>query len=134
MRSKHQKMQWHDNTTYPDIFSSLVPASWFNNKIWCQDLTNIVLGCKFSLWGRCFGVKRPATIRNPRDKTCSSYFSLQGVCIAVAVMLHYFFTASFTWMCVEAIHMFSKIVSVFNIQTIRMRYYVALGWGTFENK
>ncbi|KAL9976358.1 hypothetical protein ACROYT_G013652 [Oculina patagonica] len=54
---------------------------------------------------------------------------IKGVCVAVAVMLHYFFTASFTWMSVEAIHMFSKIVSVFNVQTIRLRYYVAIGWG-----
>ena len=60
------------------------------------------------------------------------FFFPQGVCVAVAVMLHYFFTASFTWMCVEAIHMFSKIVSVFNIQTIRMRHYVAFGWGKFR--
>ncbi|RMX55158.1 hypothetical protein pdam_00018940 [Pocillopora damicornis] len=54
---------------------------------------------------------------------------IKEVCIAVAVMLHYFFTASFVWMCIEAVHMFIKIVSVFNIQRIRMRHYVALGWG-----
>ncbi|PFX23423.1 putative G-protein coupled receptor 133 [Stylophora pistillata] len=54
---------------------------------------------------------------------------IKEVCIAVAVMLHYFFTASFVWMCIEAVHMFFKIVSVFNIQRIRMRHYVALGWG-----
>lgn len=54
---------------------------------------------------------------------------IKGVCVAVAVMLHYFFTASFTWMLVEAIHLFLKIVSVFNIRITRMRYYVAIGWG-----
>lgn len=63
----------------------------------------------------------------------SSYAFSQGVCVAVAVMLHYFFTASFTWMCVEAIHMFLKIVSVFNIRITRMRYYVAIGWGKFRD-
>ncbi|CAH3171552.1 unnamed protein product [Porites evermanni] len=54
---------------------------------------------------------------------------IKGVCIAVAVMLHYFFTASFAWMCVEAIHLFTKVVSVFDVQTTKMRYYFALGWG-----
>ncbi|XP_020610903.1 adhesion G protein-coupled receptor L3-like isoform X2 [Orbicella faveolata] len=54
---------------------------------------------------------------------------IKGVCVAVAVMLHYFFTASFTWMFVEAVHLFLKIVSVFNIRITRMRYYVAIGWG-----
>ncbi|KAK2556844.1 Adhesion G protein-coupled receptor L1 [Acropora cervicornis] len=41
---------------------------------------------------------------------------IKGVCIAVAIMLHYFFTASFSWMCIEAVHLFTKIVSVFNVQ------------------
>ena len=48
-------------------------------------------------------------------------------------MLHYFFVASFTWMLVEAIHLFLKIVSVFNIRITRMRYYVAIGWGKFRD-
>lgn len=61
-----------------------------------------------------------------------SFSFAQGVCVAVAVMLHYFFTASFTWMFVEAIHLFLKIVSVFNIRITRMRYYVAIGWGKFR--
>ncbi|XP_044175105.1 adhesion G protein-coupled receptor L2-like isoform X5 [Acropora millepora] len=54
---------------------------------------------------------------------------IKGVCIAVAIMLHYFFTASFSWMCIEAVHLFTKIVSVFNVQVRRLRYYVAVGWG-----
>lgn len=69
---------------------------------------------------------RPELVRH-----VSVIFLSQEVCIAVAVMLHYFFTASFVWMCIEAVHMFIKIVSVFNIQRIRMRHYVALGWGRF---
>ena len=44
-------------------------------------------------------------------------------------MLHYFFIASFSWMCIEAVHLFTKIVSVFNVQVRRLRYYVAVGWG-----
>jgi len=55
--------------------------------------------------------------------------NIKGVCKAVAIILHYFFIASFAWMCVEAIHLFTKIVSVFNMQAIRMRHYFALGWG-----
>ena len=48
-------------------------------------------------------------------------------------MLHYFFTASLTWMFVEALHLFLKIVSVFNIRITRMRYYAAIGWGKFRD-
>lgn len=53
----------------------------------------------------------------------------QSVCIAVAVLLYYLCTASFTWMLVEAIHLFLKAVTVFDIQLAKMRYYLALGWG-----
>ncbi|XP_068722435.1 adhesion G protein-coupled receptor L3-like isoform X2 [Montipora capricornis] len=54
---------------------------------------------------------------------------VKGFCTAVAILLHFFFTASFSWMCLEAIHLFTKIVSVFHAPDIRMRYYLLVGWG-----
>ncbi|XP_068722401.1 uncharacterized protein [Montipora capricornis] len=49
-------------------------------------------------------------------------------CKAVALFLHYFYTAAFTWMLCEGIHLYSKVVEVFS-EGSKMKYYYALGWG-----
>ncbi|CAH3030092.1 unnamed protein product [Porites evermanni] len=49
-------------------------------------------------------------------------------CKAVALFLHYLYTAAFTWMLCEGIHLYSKIVEVFS-EGSKMKYYYALGWG-----
>ncbi|KAL4695099.1 hypothetical protein H8959_000194 [Pygathrix nigripes] len=41
-------------------------------------------------------------------------YKMQGVCISVAVFLHYFLLVSFTWMGLEAFHMYLALVKVFN--------------------
>ncbi|KAM8908724.1 adhesion G-protein coupled receptor G4 [Spinachia spinachia] len=59
-----------------------------------------------------------------------SSFSNYGLCIATAAALHYFLLASFTWMALEAVHMYLALVKVFNIYI--PSYIVklcALGWG-----
>ena len=53
---------------------------------------------------------------------------LQIACKAVALFLHYLYTAAFTWMLCEGIHLYSKIVEVFS-EGSKMKYYYALGWG-----
>ncbi|XP_072362111.1 adhesion G-protein coupled receptor G2-like [Scyliorhinus torazame] len=57
-------------------------------------------------------------------------FNSYGLCITVAASLHYFLLASFTWMCIEAIHMYFALVKVFNIY---VRHYIlkfcVIGWG-----
>ncbi|XP_041052135.1 adhesion G-protein coupled receptor G2-like [Carcharodon carcharias] len=57
-------------------------------------------------------------------------FNSQGLCISVAASLHYFLLTSFTWMCIEAIHMYFALVKVFNIY---VRHYILkfclVGWG-----
>ncbi|XP_034545192.1 adhesion G-protein coupled receptor G4 isoform X2 [Notolabrus celidotus] len=59
-----------------------------------------------------------------------SSFSNYGLCIATAASLHYFLLASFTWMGLEAVHMYLALVKVFNIY---VPYYIlkfcAVGWG-----
>ncbi|KAM4555690.1 adhesion G-protein coupled receptor G2 [Odontesthes bonariensis] len=59
-----------------------------------------------------------------------SSFSNSGLCITTAVSLHYFLLASFTWMGLEAVHMYFALVKVFNTY---VRYYIlkfcAVGWG-----
>ncbi|XP_035851577.1 adhesion G-protein coupled receptor G6 [Sander lucioperca] len=52
------------------------------------------------------------------------------LCVSVAVMLHYFLLASFTWMGLESVHMYIALVKVFN--TYIRRYilkFCILGWG-----
>nr|XP_015194620.1 PREDICTED: G-protein coupled receptor 126 isoform X5 [Lepisosteus oculatus] len=57
-------------------------------------------------------------------------FEVKGLCIAVAVFLHYFLLTSFTWMGLESIHMYIALVKVFN--TYIRRYilkFCIVGWG-----
>uniref|UniRef100_A0A8D2DEP1 Adhesion G-protein coupled receptor G6 n=1 Tax=Sciurus vulgaris TaxID=55149 RepID=A0A8D2DEP1_SCIVU len=57
-------------------------------------------------------------------------FGMGGLCIAVAALLHFFLLATFTWMGLEAIHMYIALVKVFN--TYIRRYilkFCIIGWG-----
>ncbi|RXM27719.1 G-protein coupled receptor 126 [Acipenser ruthenus] len=57
-------------------------------------------------------------------------FKIEGLCIAVAVFLHFFLLSSFTWMGLEAVHMYIALVKVFN--TYIRRYilkFCIVGWG-----
>uniref|UniRef100_A0A3Q1ITF0 Adhesion G protein-coupled receptor G4b n=1 Tax=Anabas testudineus TaxID=64144 RepID=A0A3Q1ITF0_ANATE len=59
-----------------------------------------------------------------------SSFSNYGVCIATAATLHYFLLASFTWMGLEAVHMYFALVKVFNtyVPSYILKF-CAVGWG-----
>ncbi|XP_069867038.1 adhesion G-protein coupled receptor G6 isoform X1 [Dipodomys merriami] len=57
-------------------------------------------------------------------------FGVHGLCTAVAALLHFFLLATFTWMGLEAIHMYIALVKVFN--TYIRRYilkFCIIGWG-----
>jgi len=54
----------------------------------------------------------------------------QWLCKLVAVLLHFLYTASFTWMSAEGLHLYFKIVTVFNLERIKMIYYVIFCWGS----
>ncbi|KAJ7328564.1 hypothetical protein OS493_024481 [Desmophyllum pertusum] len=56
--------------------------------------------------------------RNERTATCT----------AVAVIRHFFQTAVFTWMLVEAVNLFIKLVKVISTRTFYITY-LAIGWG-----
>ncbi|KAM9849666.1 adhesion G-protein coupled receptor G6 [Aulostomus maculatus] len=59
-----------------------------------------------------------------------SSFSISGLCIATAATLHYFLLASFTWMGLEAVHMYLALVKVFNIYVPSyILKFCAVGWG-----
>ncbi|XP_053447160.1 adhesion G-protein coupled receptor G6 isoform X3 [Nycticebus coucang] len=57
-------------------------------------------------------------------------FDVDGLCTAIAALLHFFLLATFTWMGLEAIHMYIALVKVFN--TYIRRYilkFCIIGWG-----
>ncbi|XP_038622721.1 adhesion G-protein coupled receptor G6 isoform X5 [Tachyglossus aculeatus] len=57
-------------------------------------------------------------------------FNIEGLCIAIAALLHFFLLATFTWMGLEAVHMYIALVKVFN--TYIRRYilkFCIIGWG-----
>ena len=54
---------------------------------------------------------------------------MQAACEAVAILLHYFFTAAFTWSLCEGI-LFCSIA--FDNAFRREKFYFILGWGEYE--
>ncbi|XP_053130190.1 adhesion G-protein coupled receptor G4 isoform X2 [Hemicordylus capensis] len=57
-------------------------------------------------------------------------FHINGLCIGVAAVLHYFLLATFTWMGLEAIHMYYALIKVFNIYVPNyMVKFSVVGWG-----
>ncbi|XP_041949492.1 adhesion G-protein coupled receptor G4 [Alosa sapidissima] len=52
------------------------------------------------------------------------------LCVAVAITMHYFLLASFTWMGLEAVNMYFALVKVFNVYVPSyILKFCALGWG-----
>lgn len=56
-------------------------------------------------------------------------FILQIACHIVTALLHLFFMASFSWMLVEGLLLWSKVVSVNISEDSRMKLYYVIGWG-----
>ncbi|XP_016002466.2 adhesion G-protein coupled receptor G2 isoform X3 [Rousettus aegyptiacus] len=57
-------------------------------------------------------------------------YDARGLCISAAVFLHYFLLVSFTWMGLEAFHMYLALVKVFNtyIRKYILKFCI-IGWG-----
>ena len=55
---------------------------------------------------------------------------LQALCSAVTVFQFFFQTALFTWMLVEGINLYIKLVKVFSTKRQYIAYLV-IGWGKF---
>nr|XP_023700140.1 adhesion G-protein coupled receptor G2-like isoform X2 [Paramormyrops kingsleyae] len=59
-----------------------------------------------------------------------SSFGSRGLCVAVAAAQHYTLLASFTWMGLEAVHMYFALVKVFNVYVpAYILKFCILGWG-----
>ncbi|XP_035872838.1 adhesion G-protein coupled receptor G2 isoform X7 [Phyllostomus discolor] len=57
-------------------------------------------------------------------------YNMRALCISAAVFLHYFLLVSFTWMGLEAFHMYLALVKVFNtyIRKYILKFCI-VGWG-----
>ncbi|NWU27936.1 AGRD2 protein, partial [Dyaphorophyia castanea] len=53
----------------------------------------------------------------------------QALCFMVTAFLHLFFTAAFSWMLVEGLLLWSKVVAVNMSEDRRMKFYYVTGWG-----
>ncbi|KPP64742.1 cadherin EGF LAG seven-pass G-type receptor 3-like [Scleropages formosus] len=53
----------------------------------------------------------------------------QFLCTVIAILLHYFFMATFAWLFVEGLHIYRMQTEVRNINHGAMRFYYAIGWG-----
>ncbi|KFO87517.1 putative G-protein coupled receptor 144, partial [Buceros rhinoceros silvestris] len=53
----------------------------------------------------------------------------QVMCFVVTACLHLFFMAAFSWMLVEGLLLWSKVVAVNMSEDRRMKFYYATGWG-----
>ncbi|KFV72191.1 putative G-protein coupled receptor 144, partial [Struthio camelus australis] len=53
----------------------------------------------------------------------------QVVCFTVTAFLHLFFMATFSWMLVEGLLLWSKVVAVNMSEDKRMKFYYVTGWG-----
>ncbi|KAK0148908.1 Adhesion G-protein coupled receptor G4 [Merluccius polli] len=62
--------------------------------------------------------------------TWLSSFRSYSLCILTAMLLHYSLLAAFTWMGLEALHMYFALVKVFNVYVPSyMLKFCAVGWG-----
>lgn len=52
----------------------------------------------------------------------------------MAALLHLFFMAAFSWMLVEGLLLWSKVVAVNLNEDRHMKYYYLIGWGTKISK
>ncbi|XP_025922841.1 adhesion G protein-coupled receptor L1-like, partial [Apteryx rowi] len=52
----------------------------------------------------------------------------QVACPIFAGLLHYFFLASFSWLCLEGVHLYLLLLEVFESDLSRRKYYYAGGY------
>lgn len=53
----------------------------------------------------------------------------QFLCTIVAILLHFFYLCTFSWLFLEALHIYRMISEVRDINYGPMRFYYLIGWG-----
>lgn len=79
----------------------------------------------------------PYTLRSSQrtpssPETACDFSSLQVMCFMITAFLHLFFMAAFSWMLVEGLLLWSKVVAVNMSEDKRMKFYYVTGWGIYR--
>lgn len=74
--------------------------------------------------GRQGGARRPTAPRSLSHVAPA----LQIACPIFAGLLHYFFLAAFSWLCLEGVHLYLLLVEVFESEYSRTKYYYLGGY------
>ena len=88
---------------------------------------------RFCCYGHAVPLGGPSSHRSSAMKHITSAIIcsfLQALCSAVTVFQFFFHTALFTWMLVEGINLYIKLVKVFSTKRQYIAY-LAIGWGKF---
>ena len=51
------------------------------------------------------------------------------LCSIIAGVLHFFFLASFAWMCLEGVQLYVMLIEVFESERSRVLWYYLFGYG-----
>lgn len=51
------------------------------------------------------------------------------MCRLVAICLHYFYLAAFSWLFVEMLHLYRRLIEIRDINHGTMKFYYLLGYG-----
>ena len=70
-------------------------------------------------------------IESDNSIICNYVSILQALCSTVTVCQFFFHTALFTWMLVEGINLYIKLVKVFSVKRHYVAYF-AIGWGELQ--
>lgn len=60
---------------------------------------------------------------------CRVSLRLQFVCTVIAILLHFFYLCTFSWLFLEGLHIYRMISEVRDINYGPMRFYYLIGWG-----
>lgn len=76
-----------------------------------------------STWGEAGWWEGPQLVEQPLTDVLS-----QVACPIFAGLLHYFFLAAFSWLCLEGVHLYLLLVEVFESEYSRTKYYYLGGY------
>lgn len=76
-----------------------------------------------STWGEAGWWEGPQLVERPLTDVLS-----QVACPIFAGLLHYFFLAAFSWLCLEGVHLYLLLVEVFESEYSRTKYYYLGGY------
>ncbi|NWI47333.1 AGRL1 protein, partial [Picathartes gymnocephalus] len=80
------------------------------------------------LWAVPVPVPVPVPAGGLSLSLCPRCPHLQVACPIFAGLLHYFFLASFSWLCLEGVHLYLLLLEVFDSDPGRRKYYYAGGY------